>query len=256
MGWLVNMIFLGGFSQMNVLTKYDKLKLTKPKTFVLVPKTIFIDGVTTQAIGMYAYLAMKSARCMQFGDQLVWQNASYTFIANDLQIALNNYSAIKEIKRLIQELADAGYIKTNHFKWVDEKWFNVILTPTNKTEGFAKVYPNVFNQLLKKSKGLNTLKRLALYIAMRSCVFDTNESSKVVGATPSYLGSLTGYSASTVFRHFVWMREHNIVAYYHVRLNNASRNTKYYYADINDHKILTKVIKDRIKHKRILKVLD
>ena len=241
---------------METLMKYDKLKLTKPKTFVLVPKTIFIDGVTTQAIGMYAYLAMKSARCMQFGDKLVWQNASYAFIANDLQIAPNNYVAAKEIKSLIQELKDAGYIKTNHFKWVDEKWFNVILTPTDKTDGFAKVYPNVFNQLLKRSKGLNTLKRLALYVAMRSCIFDNTESSKVVGATPSYLGSLTGYSASTVFKQFAWMRKHNVVAYYHVKLNDANRTTKYYYADINDHKILTKVIKDRIKHKRILKVLD
>lgn len=248
--------FFRRISQMDVMKKYDKLKLTKPSTFVLVPKTVFIDGITTQAIGMYAYLAMKSARCMQFGDQLVWQNASYAFIANDLQIAANNYAATKELKRLIQELEDAGYIKTNHFKWIDKKWFNVILTPTNKADGFAKVYPNVFNQLLKKSKGLNTLKRLALYVAMRSCIFDNTESSKVVGATPSYLGSLTGYSASTVFRHFVWLREHNIVAYYHVRLNNGSRTTKYYYADINDHKILTKAIKDKIKHKRVLKVLD
>lgn len=262
MGWLVKWIFHGGFSQMDVLKKYDELKLTKQRYFALIPKTIFIDGLSAQAIGLYAYLVFKSAPQTQFNGKQGWQNVSFRYICQDLSLSNKNAQntnsyAVKGIQNTLNELEEAGYITTNHYKWISKTWFNVIINPVDKSDGFATLYPNVMNQLLNRAdRGSNTLKRFALYVAMRSCTFSNDDSSKVIGATPTYLGNMIGLSASTVFRHFVWMRKHNIVAYYHVRLNNASGTTKYYYADINDHKMLTKTIKNKIKHKRVLKVLD
>lgn len=251
---------------MEVLKKYDKFKLTKQNYFALIPKTIFIDGLSTQAIGLYAYLVFKSTPQTQLNGKQGWQNVSLRYICQDLSLDKSKTQSTKSyastyttrgIQKTLNELEEAGYITTNHYKWVSKTWFNVIINPVDKSDGFATLYPNVMNQLLSRAdRGGNTLKRFALYVAMRSCTFSNDDSSKVIGATPTYLGNMVGLSASTVFRHFVWMRENNIVAYYHVRLNNASRNTKYYYADINDHKMLTKTIKDKIKHKRVLKVLD
>lgn len=98
--------------------------------------------------------------------------------------------------------------------------------------GFSKLYAPTIQTILDQSKGMTTLYRVALYVAMRSITYETGPTNvPVMDYPPSYLAKMLGTSTSTIQRHLAWLRDHGAICYYQCVMNNVYHTVKYIYSD-------------------------
>ncbi|MDF9446167.1 hypothetical protein P5Z58_13585, partial [Limosilactobacillus mucosae] len=79
-----------------------------------------------------------------------------------------------------------------------------IINSEDKSNGFAKLYSPTISTILEQSKGMATLYRVAIYVAMRSITFESTNATMT--KTPTYLASMLNLSVTTVQNHLKWLR--------------------------------------------------
>lgn len=135
----------------------------------------------------------------------------------------------KQIKDLLLELYHADLIHIVPDKQTSTQTIKIV-NATDQSKDFAKLYSPAIRVILEQSKGMAMLYDMAVYVALRSITFETNEY-KVTTKSPTYLAAMLNMSVSTVQSHLAWLRDHNALAWFKVIVNNNYRSVKYVYAD-------------------------
>lgn len=186
-------------------------------------------GLSAKAIGLLGLLAYWSAANMDCKGYSV-ARINPLWIAKRLGYAKDQATRhVKQIKDLLLELHHADLIHIVPDKQTSTQTIKIV-NAKDQSKGFAKIYAPTVRAILDQSKGLAVLYRVAIYVAMRSITFETNEY-KVTTKSPTYLAAMLNMSVSTVQNHLEWLRDHNALAWFKVIVNNNYRSVKYVYAD-------------------------
>lgn len=210
------------------------------------------ERVSAKAIGLLGLLAYWSARNMDYDGYSV-ARINPKWIARKLGYAEKQASRhTKQIQELLLELHHAELIKIvpDH---VTKTQTVRIINAKDQANGYCKLYSPTIRAILDQSKGMATLNRVAIYVAMRSITFENTNATMT--KTPNYLAKMLGLSVKTVQKHLEWLRDSGALCWYKLVLANEYHTVKYVYSDPVNVKDLTAwtidhlVVKDpRMKH--------
>ncbi|MDC2845181.1 hypothetical protein PO185_05820 [Limosilactobacillus mucosae] len=186
---------------------------------------------SAKAIGLAGLLAYWSAY------DLV--NESYTvpritplWIAKRLGYVKSQASRhVDKIQELLDELAEWDQIEIDKDKQTDTQTIT-IAKDHDRLNSFAKIYAPTISTILAQSKGMTTLYRVAIYVAIRSITYEVGPlNTPVYAYPPSYLAEQLGMATSTVQKHLAWLRDHGALCYYQCVMANMYHTVKYIYSD-------------------------
>lgn len=202
--------------------------------------------LNAKQLGMLGLLSYWSAYTIDAEEYNV-PRISPLWIAKRLGYAKDQASRhVRQIKDLLLELHEFGLIKIVPDHATKTQTILIDHSQDRVGGGFSKLYNPTISTILAESKGMTTLYRVALYVAMRSATYETGpENTPVIDYSPRYLAKMLGTSTSTIQRHLAWLRDHNAICYYQCVMNNVYHTVKYVYSDpvnvaalvqwVNDH---------------------
>lgn len=210
------------------------------------------ESVSAKAIGLLGLLAYWSSRNMDFDEYSV-ARINPKWIARKLGYAEKQASRhVKQIQALLLELHHAELIKIRPDHTTKTQTIEIV-NEKDQANGYCKLYSPAIRTILDQSKGMATLYRVAIYVAMRSITFESTNATMT--KTPTYLATMLGLNVTTVQRHLAWLRDSGALCWYKLVLDNEYHTVKYVYADPINVKDLTKwtidhlIAKDpRLKH--------
>ena len=197
-------------------------------------------------LGMLGLLSYWSAYTIDQEEYNV-PRISPLWIAKRLGYAKDQASRhVQQIKDLLVELHELELIKIVPDHATKTQTILIDHSQDRVMGGFSKLYAPTIQTILDQSKGMTTLYRVALYVAMRALTYETGPlNTPVIDYPPSYLAKMLGTSTSTVQRHLAWLRDHGAICWYQCVMNNVYHTVKYVYSDpvnvahlvqwINDH---------------------
>lgn len=186
-------------------------------------------GLSAKAIGLLGLLAYWSSCNMDYTGYTV-ARISPLWIAYKLGYAKDQASRhVDQIKQLLLELHKADLINIKPDKQTKTQTIKIV-NAKDQSKGFAKLYSPTIRTILEQSKGMAMLYNMAIYVAIRSITFETNQY-KVMAKSPTYLASMLELGVSTVQNHLKWLRDHNALCWFKMIVNNDYRSIKYVYSD-------------------------
>ena len=188
--------------------------------------------LNAKQLGMLGLLSYWSAYTIDAEEYNV-PRISPLWIAKRLGYAKNQASRhVKQIKQLLLELHELELIQIVPDHATKTQTILIDHSQDRVGGGFSKLYAPTIQTILDQSKGMTTLYRVALYVAMRASTYETGPTNvPVMDYPPSYLAKMLGTSTSTVQRHLAWLRDHNAICYYQCVMNNVYHTVKYVYSD-------------------------
>lgn len=188
--------------------------------------------LNAKQLGMLGLLSYWSAYTIDAEEYNV-PRISPLWIAKRLGYAKNQASRhVQQIKDLLVELHEFGLIKIVPDHATKTQTILIDHSQDRVGGGFSKLYAPTIQTILDQSKGMTTLYRVALYVAMRSTTYETGPTNvPVIDYSPRYLAKMLGTSTSTIQRHLAWLRDHGAICWYQCVMNNVYHTVKYIYAD-------------------------
>lgn len=188
--------------------------------------------LNAKQLGMLGLLSYWSAYTIDQAEYNV-PRISPIWIAKRLGYAKDQASRhVQQIKDLLVELHEFGLIKIVPDHATKTQTILIDHSQDRVGGGFSKLYAPTISTILAESKGMTTLYRVALYVAMRSITYETGPTNTpVIDYPPRYLAKMLGTSTSTVQRHLAWLRDHGAICYYQCVMANVYHTVKYIYAD-------------------------
>lgn len=189
-------------------------------------------NLNAKQLGMLGLLSYWSAYTIDQEEYNV-PRISPLWIAKRLGYAKDQASRhVKQIKDLLVELHEFGLIQIVPDHATKTQTILIDHSQDRVGGGFSKLYAPTIQTILDQSKGMTTLYRVALYVAMRALTYETGPTNvPVIDYSPSYLAKMLGTSTSTIQRHLAWLRDHGAICYYQCVMNNVYHTVKYIYAD-------------------------
>lgn len=188
--------------------------------------------LNAKQLGMLGLLSYWSAYTIDQEEYNV-PRISPLWIAKRLGYAKNQASRhVQQIKDLLVSLHELELIKIVPDHATKTQTILIDHSQDRVGGGFSKLYAPTIQTILDQSKGMTTLYRVAVYVAIRASTYETGPTNvPVMDYPPTYLAKMFGTSTSTVQRHLAWLRDHNAICWYQCVMNNVYHTVKYIYAD-------------------------
>lgn len=219
------------------LTKYETKQNDTPY-FITLPKSVFANELTSDALGLYIYLRSISGRNGLYGKILSVPRTTIATLAKGIGWQRQQ----NKVKSLLGELQTLGLLLVQGLSGslVDI----VFCDDKDANHAFTKLYSKALRQIIINSTGKALLTRLAIYAAFRSAIYENGTDYNVFCRSINYLGVVAKVSYSSVYRHMTWFRDNNILAYFLCRtlMSNGQYGKKFVYADYHDGHLLAKKI--------------
>lgn len=202
-------------------------------------------------IGLYAWLS--GTALIDNNNNHVVRNLSTATILDmfDCYRSKKNKQWVEDTLRNLSQEALIELIPT--FKSGSKQFFDITLIEPEKEMSFSKVYTYSIDKIVSESTGINTLKRIGLYAAIRSFVFEHDNDVKgwVVDRGEEILSGQSKLAIKTYHNNLNWLLEHEILSYF-VGTKKSKKPEqkgykKMYLAEMADHCILTGVVKGYIE---------
>lgn len=214
----------------DLMDQYPAINVGKVPYRTLTHLWQFYD-LNAKQLGLLGLLAYWSAYTIDQQEYNV-PRISPLWIAKRLGYAKDQASRhVKQIKQLLLELHQLELIQIvpDH---ATKTQTILIDHDQDHATGFSKLYAPTIQTILDQSKGMTTLYRVALYVAIRTSTYETGPTNvPVMDYPPSYLAKMLGTSTSTIQRHLAWLRDHGAICYYQCVMNNVYHTVKYIYSD-------------------------
>lgn len=248
--------------QSNILKKYDLVTSeNESKSFITIPRKIVFLKIPENEKGLFIQLLSMAGIAPGLSYHYVLTNQSVDSLVNAIFWKKGNkriaYSHTQKLKSLLEQLQTDKLIRISKR---DNGYFDIILPTVQKLregdDGFVKLYFDSLSKIKTQLVGIQRLKTLFFYAAIRSKVYENNQQQEVITDSPNYFAELANVSASSSKKRFEWLRDNGVLAYYKCEQKKLAGYIKYYYADMHDAAKLTKVIKGYLKQGEIKAVLE
>lgn len=220
------------------------------------PKSVFDAGISSRALGLLTMLTMNSNTLPVSEGRRVTVRIKPSVVLNWLKIANRNQA--KTIRGLLDELENSSLIKVTG----DEI---ELLFPTmdeaKKNGGFCKVYTNTYNSILDHSHGVATLNRIAVYVGVRSLLY---EDKNVGGShwnvvyhnrSDGWIGEKIDLSEATTKKIIQWFIDNDILAWNLLQNRNKYHNKIYYLSEPHHVESLVYDICNELNGSNVLRVV-
>lgn len=186
---------------------------------------------SAKAIGLAGLLAYWSAYDLVKECYIV-PRITPLWIAKRLGYAKSQASRhVDQIQELLNELVEWQQIQIDQDNQTDTQTIT-IAKDHDRLNSYSKIYASTISTILAESKGMATLYRVAIYVAIRSITYEIGPlNTPVYAYPPSYLAEQLGMATSTVQHHLAWLRDHGAICYYQCVMANVYHTVKYIYAD-------------------------
>lgn len=215
----------------DLMDQYPAVSVGKVPYRTLTHLWQFYD-LNAKQLGMLGLLSYWSAYTIDAEEYNV-PRISPLWIAKRLGYAKNQASRhVQQIKDLLLELHELELIKIVPDHATKTQTILIDHSQDRVGGGFSKLYNPTIATILAESKGMTTLYRVAVYVAIRASTYETGPTNvPVMDYSPRYLAKMLGTSTSTIQRHLAWLRDHNAICYYQCVMNNVYHTVKYVYSD-------------------------
>lgn len=188
-------------------------------------------AASAKAIGLAGLLAYWSAYDLVQESYIV-PRITPLWIAKSLGYAKSQATRhTDQIQELLNELVEWQQIQIDQDNQTDTQTIT-IAKDHDRLNSYAKIYAPTISTILAQSKGMATLYRVAIYVAIRSITYEIGPlNTPVYAYPPSYLAEQLGMATSTVQHHLAWLRDHGAICYYQCVMANVYHTVKYIYAD-------------------------
>ncbi|MEE6683721.1 hypothetical protein PS411_07915 [Limosilactobacillus reuteri] len=234
------------------LIKHD-LDEKKPGAWGWIPKSVFDIDLSSRAYGLLVILAMEAGPIPAADNCRVIERVSETTILRWLGIKNSNQRGL--IHDLLEELEEAEVIT------IDGDRIKLEFSPIQSVEGgFCKIYTSTYQAILDQSHGIVTLNRLAVYLGIRSMIFEgekggPNDNVVYMGRGNGWIAELVDLPVATVRNIIQWLIEHKIMAWNLVVNRNKHHNKHYYLAELFQAERLVSWICAELKGGSLLRVV-
>ena len=234
------------------LIKHD-LEEKKPGAWGWLPKSVFDLELSSRAYGLLVILVMEAGPVPAVDNERVIERVTETTILRWLGIKNSNQRPL--IHDLLEELEEAGVIT------IDGDCIKLEFPPIQSAKGgFCKIYASTYKAILDKSHGIATLNRLAVYLGIRSMIFEGEKggpTDNVVykGRGNDWIAERVDLPVATVRNTIQWLIEHKIMAWNLVVNRNNYHNKHYYLAEQFQAERLVSWICMELKGGALLRVL-
>lgn len=234
------------------LVKHD-LEEKKPGAWGWLPKSVFDLDLSSRAYGLLVILAMHSGPVPAVDNERVIERVSETTILRWLGIKNSNQRPL--IHDLMEELEEAEVIT------IDGDCIKLEFPPIQLVEGgFCKIYASTYKTILDQSHGIATLNRLAVYLGIRSMIFEgekggPNDNVVYMGRGNGWIAELVDLPVATVRNTIRWLIDGEIMAWNLVVNRNQHHNKHYYLAEQFQAERLVSWICAELKGGKLLRVV-
>ena len=235
------------------LIKHD-LDEKKPGAWGWIPKSVFDIDLSSRAYGLLVILAMQAGPVPAVDNERVIERVTETTILRWLGIKNSNQRPL--IHDLLDELEEAEVIT------IDGDCIKLEFPPIQSVEGgFCKIYASTYKTILDQSHGIATLNRLAVYLGIRSMIFEgekggPNDNVVYKGRGNGWIAELVNLPVATVRNTIQWLIENEIMAWNLVQNRNQYHNRHYYLAEPFQTERLVSWICMELKGGSLLRVLS
>lgn len=220
-----------------------------------IPKSVFDAGISSRALGLLTMLAMNSNTLPVSGKKRVVVRVKPSTVFDWLGI--KNRGQTKTIRDLFSELENAGLIKVN------DKEIELLFPPIGDVEGgFCKVYTCTYRLILARSNSIVALNRLAVYVGIRSLLFEDKNGEggtfwNVVfhHRSNGWIGELVDLPETTVKKIIDWFIDNDILAWNLVQNYNKFHNKVYYLSEFHHARSLVEEVCQELVSKKIMRVV-
>lgn len=220
-----------------------------------IPKSVFDAGISSRALGLLTMLAMNSNTLPISGKKRVVVRVKPSTVLDWLGI--ENRGQSSTIRLLLSELEKADLIKIK----VDE--IELLFPSISNVEGgFCKVYTGTYKRILEHSHGVVALNRLAVYIGIRSLLYEDKNGEggtfwNVVfhHRSNGWIGELVDLPETTVKKIIDWFIVNDILAWNLVQNYNKYHNKVYYLSEFHHARSLVEEVCQELNSKKIMRVV-
>lgn len=218
-----------------------------------IPKSVFDSELSSRAYGLLVILAMQAGQIPAVDNERVIERVSETTILRWLGIKNSNQRPL--IHDLLEELEEAEVIT------IDGDCIKLEFPPIQFVEGgFSKIYASTYQAILDQSHGIVTLNRLAVYLGIRSMIFEgekggPNDNVVYRGQGNSWIAELVALPVATVRNTVRWLIDGEIMAWNLVVNRNEYHNKHYYLAEQFQAERLVSWICAELKDGKLLRVV-
>lgn len=234
------------------LIKHD-LDEKKPGVWGWIPKSVFDIDLSSRAYGLLVILAMQAGRVPAVDNERVIERVTETTILRWLGIKNSNQRSL--IHDLLEELEEAEVIT------IDGDCIKLEFPPIQFVEGgFSKIYASTYQAILDQSHGIATLNCLAVYLGIRSMIFEgekggPNDNVVYKGRGNGWIAELVDLPVATVRNVIQWLIDGEIMAWNLVVNRNQYHNKHYYLAEQFQAERLVSLICTELKDGALLRVV-
>lgn len=235
------------------LIKHD-LEEKEPGAWGWLPKSVFDIELSSRAYGLLVMLAMQAGRVPAVDNERVIERVSETTILRWLGIKNSNQRPL--VHDLMEELEEAEVIT------IYRDCIKLNFPPIQLVEGgFCKIYASTYKTILDQSHGIATLNRLAVYLGIRSMIFEgekggPNDNVVYQGRGNSWIAERVDLPEATVRNTIQWLIENKIMAWNLVVNRNKYHNKHYYLAELFQAERLVSWICTELKGGSLLRVVS
>lgn len=218
-----------------------------------IPKSVFDSELSSRAYGLLVILAMQAGQVPAVDNERVIERVSETTILRWLGIKNSNQRPL--IHDLLEELEEAEVIT------IDGDCIKLEFPPIQFVEGgFSKIYASTYQAILDQSHGIATLNRLAVYLGIRSMIFEgekggPNDNVVYKGRGNGWIAELVDLPVATVRNVIQWLIDGEIMAWNLVVNRNQYHNKHYYLAELFQAERLVSRICAELKDGALLRVV-
>jgi hypothetical protein len=232
------------------LIKHD-LEEEKPGAWGWLPKSVFDMELSSRAYGLLVILAMEAGPVPAVDNSRVIERVTETTILRWLGIKNSNQ------RPLIRNLLEEAEVIT-----IDGDFIKLDFPTIQSVEGgFSKIYASTYKAILDQSHGIVTLNRLAVYLGIRSLIFEgekggPNNNVVYKGRGNGWIAELVNLPLATVRNTIQWLIENKIMAWNLVVNRNKYHNKHYYLAELFQAERLVSWICTELKGGSLLRVVS
>lgn len=220
-----------------------------------IPKSVFDAGISSCALGLLAMLAMNSNTLPVSDKKRVVVRVKPSTVLDWLGI--ENRGQSSTVRLLLSELEKADLIKIK----VDE--IELLFPSISNVEGgFCKVYTGTYKRILEHSHGVVALNRLAVYIGIRSLLYEDKNGEggtfwNVVfhHRSNGWIGELVDLPETSVKKIIDWFITNDILAWNLVQNYNKYHNKVYYLSEFHHARSLVEEVCQELNSKKIMRVV-
>ncbi|MCD5424062.1 hypothetical protein [Limosilactobacillus fermentum] len=193
---------------------------------------------------------MQAGQVPAVDNERVIERVSETTILRWLGIKNSNQ------RPLIHDLLEEAEVIT-----IDGDCIKLEFPPIQFVEGgFSKIYASTYQAILDQSHGIATLNRLAVYLGIRSMIFEgekggPNDNVVYKGRGNGWIAELVNLPVATVRNVIQWLIDGEIMAWNLVVNRNQYHNKHYYLAELFQAERLVSRICAELKDGALLRVV-